>query len=107
LFVTLRPEAMRRAIANLVDNARKHAKNIILSAKQVNERTIHIIVDDDGPGIPARQRETLFRPFETSSPGGTGLGLAIARDIAGAHGGNIILADSAMGGLRAVIELPI
>jgi two-component system osmolarity sensor histidine kinase EnvZ len=107
LFVTLRPEAMRRAIANLVDNARKHAKNIVLSANQVNERTIHIIVDDDGPGIPARQRETLFRPFETSSPGGTGLGLAIARDIAGAHGGNIILADSAMGGLRAIIELPI
>jgi two-component system osmolarity sensor histidine kinase EnvZ len=106
LFVTLRPEAMRRAIANLVDNARKHAKTIVLSAKQVNERTIHIIVDDDGPGIPAWQRETLFRPFETSSPGGTGLGLAIARDIVGAHGGNIILADSAMGGLSAIIELP-
>jgi two-component system osmolarity sensor histidine kinase EnvZ len=107
LFVTLRPEAMRRAIANLVDNARKHAKTIVLSGKQVNERTIHIIVDDDGPGIPAWKRETLFRPFETSSPGGTGLGLAIARDIVGAHGGNITLADSAMGGLSAIIEIPI
>jgi two-component system osmolarity sensor histidine kinase EnvZ len=106
LVVTLRPEAMRRAIANLLDNARKHGKNIRLSAQQAGERAVRIIIDDDGPGIPAAQRETLFRPFETSSPGGTGLGLAIARDIVGAHGGNIILADSPMGGLRAIIELP-
>jgi two-component system osmolarity sensor histidine kinase EnvZ len=105
-FVTLRPEAMRRAITNLVDNARQHAKNIKLSAMPVSERIIQIIIDDDGPGIPAEKRESLFRPFETSSPGGTGLGLAIARDIVGAHGGNIFLADSPMGGLRAVIELP-
>ena len=106
LFVTLRPEAMRRAIANLLDNAQRHAKNIMLSALQMNERLVRIIIDDDGPGIPLLQRETLFRPFETSAPGGTGLGLAIARDIVGAHGGNIILADSPMGGLRAIIELP-
>jgi two-component system osmolarity sensor histidine kinase EnvZ len=106
LFVTLRPEAMRRAITNLVDNARQHAKNIDLSAFQISERTIRITIDDDGPGISAEKRETLFRPFETTSPGGTGLGLAIARDIVGAHGGNIILADSPMGGLRAIIELP-
>jgi two-component system osmolarity sensor histidine kinase EnvZ len=106
LFVTLRPEAMRRAIANLLDNAQRHAKNIMLSATQISERTIRICIDDDGPGIPLSQRETLFRPFETSSPGGTGLGLAIARDIVGAHGGNILLADSPMGGLRAIIELP-
>jgi two-component system osmolarity sensor histidine kinase EnvZ len=106
LFVTLRPEAMRRAITNLVDNARQHAKHIAVSARQATERTIHVTIDDDGPGIPAEQRETLFRPFESSSPGGTGLGLAIARDIVGAHGGNLVLADSPMGGLRAIIELP-
>jgi two-component system osmolarity sensor histidine kinase EnvZ len=106
LFVTLRPEAMRRAIANLLDNARRHAANVMLSALQPTERTVWIMIDDDGPGIPKAQRETLFRPFESSSPGGTGLGLAIARDIVGAHGGNIILADSPMGGLRAIIELP-
>jgi two-component system osmolarity sensor histidine kinase EnvZ len=105
LFVTLRPEAMRRAIVNLLDNARRHARNVALSALQVSERTVRIIIDDDGPGIPLSQRETLFRPFE-SSAGGTGLGLAIARDIVGAHGGNIILADSPLGGLRAIIELP-
>jgi two-component system osmolarity sensor histidine kinase EnvZ len=107
LFVTLRPEAMRRAITNLVDNARQHAKQIVLSGLQASERTVRIIIDDDGPGIAADKRETLFRPFETSSPGGTGLGLAIARDIIGAHGGNILLADSPMGGLRAIIELPL
>ncbi len=106
LFVTLRPEAMRRALANLLDNARRHARHIMLSALQVSERTVRIMIDDDGPGIPLSQRDTLFRPFETASAGGTGLGLAIARDIVGAHGGNILLADSPMGGLRAIIELP-
>jgi two-component system osmolarity sensor histidine kinase EnvZ len=107
IFVTLRPEAMRRAITNLVDNARKHAKRIALAAAQVGERTVRVTIDDDGPGIPAAQREILFRPFESASPGGTGLGLAIARDIIGAHGGNILLLDSPLGGLRAVIELPV
>jgi two-component system osmolarity sensor histidine kinase EnvZ len=106
LFAVLRPEAMRRAITNLVDNARRHAKNIDLSAAQYGEQLVRIVVDDDGPGIPAAQRETMFRPFESATPGGTGLGLAIARDIVGAHGGRVILADSPSGGLRAIIELP-
>jgi two-component system osmolarity sensor histidine kinase EnvZ len=106
LLVTLRPEAVRRAITNLVDNARKHAKRIALTAAQVGEKTLRILIDDDGPGIPSAQREILFRPFESAAPGGTGLGLAIARDIIGAHGGNILLLDSPLGGLRAVIELP-
>jgi two-component system osmolarity sensor histidine kinase EnvZ len=107
LTATLRPEAVRRAIANLIDNARKHAKTIILSASLSGERSIRITIDDDGPGIPPSQREILFRPFESAAPGGTGLGLAIARDIIGAHGGNILLLDSPLGGLRAVIELPV
>jgi two-component system osmolarity sensor histidine kinase EnvZ len=107
LFVTLRPEAMRRALNNLVDNARKHAKTIILAAVPIGERFVKITIDDDGPGIPPAQREQLFRPFETNAPGGTGLGLAIARDIINAHGGNITLTDSPTGGLRAVVELPV
>lgn len=106
LFVTLRPEAMRRAIGNLIDNARRHAAHIVLSARRVAEWSVRIVVDDDGPGIPASQRDTLFKPFESASVGGTGLGLAIARDIVGAHGGNITLAQSPLGGLRAIIELP-
>jgi two-component system osmolarity sensor histidine kinase EnvZ len=107
LFVTLRPEAMRRAFNNLIDNARRHAKNIVLSAAERGERAITIIIDDDGPGIPPEQRDSLFRPFETNAPGGVGLGLAIARDIIDAHGGNIHLTDSPLGGLRAVVELPV
>ncbi len=105
LTVPLRPEAMRRALTNLVENARRHASHVWLNAV-INGRTLRITIEDDGPGIPASQRETVFRPFETASPGGTGLGLAIARDIVGAHGGDIFLLDRPGGGLRVVIVLP-
>jgi len=105
LVATLRPEAIRRAITNLLDNARRYAHHIWLSA-ELSKRHLRIIIDDDGPGIPAERRETLFKPFETASPGGTGLGLAIARDIIGAHGGDILLLDRPGGGLRVIVELP-
>jgi two-component system osmolarity sensor histidine kinase EnvZ len=107
MLVTLRPEAMRRALANLLDNARRHAGRIAVAAAPAGERNVRITIDDDGPGIPLAQREKLFRPFESDTPGGTGLGLAITRDIIGAHGGNVLLLDSPMGGLRVVIELPV
>lgn len=106
LTVTLRQEAMRRALTNLVDNARRHARHIWLTAAYAGSRTLRIVIDDDGPGIPEARREALFRPFESADPGGTGLGLAIARDIIGAHGGDIFLTDRPSGGLRVVIELP-
>ncbi|WP_158743265.1 ATP-binding protein [Acidisphaera sp. L21] len=105
LEVLLRPDALRRAMTNLVDNARRHARRIALSA-QPNERNVEVLVDDDGPGIPPDRRESVFRPFETGG-GGTGLGLTIARDIVRAHGGDILLESSAMGGLRARIRLPL
>ena len=106
VVVTLRPEAMRRALTNLLDNARRHAARIWIFVDVVSSRSVRIYIDDDGPGIPLEQRETLFRPFESADPGGTGLGLAIARDIIGAHGGDIMLTDRPGGGLRVVIELP-
>jgi two-component system osmolarity sensor histidine kinase EnvZ len=65
-----------------------------------------VTVDDDGPGIAPEAREEAFRPFASSRSGGTGLGLAIARDIARAHGGDILLEDSPLGGLRARVLLP-
>jgi len=105
LTLHLRPDAMRRAITNLVDNARRHAERIGLSALAVN-RSVLVMVDDDGPGIPAERRESVFRPFESGPDGGTGLGLTIARDIVRAHGGDITLEDSPMGGLRARVRLP-
>ena len=106
LTLPLRADAMRRAITNLVDNARRHAHRIAMAASQ-QDRTVSVTVDDDGPGIPADRRESVFRPFETDATGGTGLGLTIARDIVRAHGGEILLEDSPLGGLRARIRLPV
>jgi two-component system osmolarity sensor histidine kinase EnvZ len=114
----LRPDALRRCIANLLDNARKHARRIAVVVAELPREApatdrpqaggwVQVTVDDDGPGIPADQREEAFRPFATLSPGGTGLGLAIARDIARAHGGDIVLQESPLGGLRARVRLPV
>ncbi len=106
LTLKLRADAVRRAITNLVDNARRHARHVALAAV-AHGRSVLVTVDDDGPGIPADRRESVFRPFESGSLGGTGLGLTIARDIVRAHGGEIVLEDSPMGGLRARIRLPV
>jgi two-component system osmolarity sensor histidine kinase EnvZ len=106
MLVHLRPDAARRAITNLVDNARRHAARVQLGASKT-ERAVLVTVDDDGPGIPPDRRESVFRPFESDSTGGTGLGLTIARDIVRAHGGDIVLEDSPLGGLRARIRLPV
>lgn len=106
LVVNLRPDAARRAVTNLVDNARRYARRIRLAAEP-HERAVQLIVDDDGPGIAPDRRESVFRAFESGADGGTGLGLTIARDIARAHGGEIVLEDSPMGGLRARLRLPV
>jgi two-component system osmolarity sensor histidine kinase EnvZ len=118
LVLPLRQDALRRCLANLLDNARKHARRIAVAVTEAprevalaGERPVggwaQVTVDDDGPGIPEAQREEAFRPFATLSAGGTGLGLAIARDIARAHGGDIVLEDSPLGGLRARVRLPV
>jgi two-component system osmolarity sensor histidine kinase EnvZ len=106
LTVSLRADAVRRAITNLVDNARRHAGRIMVSAIP-RGRSVLVNVDDDGPGIAAEQREDVFRPFQSGLAGGTGLGLTIARDIVRAHGGDISLEDSPLGGLRARVRLPV
>ncbi|MCZ8148234.1 MAG: ATP-binding protein [Roseomonas sp.] len=116
LLLPLRPDALRRCLVNLLDNARKHARRIAVGVAEVPREVLapgasggwaQVTVDDDGPGIPVAQREEAFRPFATLSSGGTGLGLAIARDIVRAHGGDIVLEDSPLGGLRAKIRLPV
>jgi two-component system osmolarity sensor histidine kinase EnvZ len=106
VMLQLRPMALRRAVTNLVDNARRHAHRIALSAVP-QERSVQVMVDDDGPGISPERRESVFRPFESGAAGGTGLGLTIARDIVRAHGGDIVLEESPLGGLRARIRLPV
>ncbi len=106
LTLSLRVDAVRRAITNLVDNARRHARHVVLAASPQG-RAVTVTVDDDGPGISPERRESVFRPFESSEAGGTGLGLTIARDIVRAHGGEIVLEESPLGGLRARIRLPV
>jgi two-component system osmolarity sensor histidine kinase EnvZ len=106
LSLSLRAGAVRRAVANLIDNASRHARHVLLTAEPQG-RSVLVTVDDDGPGIPEDRRESVFRPFETDSAGGTGLGLTIARDIVRAHGGDIVLGNSPLGGLRAQIRLPV
>ena len=79
----------------------------------VGLQRLWLFVDDDGPGIPLLQREDVFRPFvrldeaRNLDKTGTGLGLAIALDIAHAHGGDILLQDSPLGGLRVAIKIPV
>lgn len=106
LPVLLRPDAMRRAVTNLVDNACRHARQVRLGAARTGPRSIEVTVDDDGPGIPPDRREGVFRSFESGAVGGTGLGLTIARDIVRAHGGDIALENSPLGGLRARVVMP-
>jgi two-component system osmolarity sensor histidine kinase EnvZ len=109
--VQVRPHAFARLLSNVVGNAFRYAKNVSVRATRTRGR-VTVVVDDDGPGIPAERREDVFRPFfrldaaRNQDAGGTGVGLSIARDIARTHGGDIALDDSPMGGLRAVIRVP-
>jgi two-component system osmolarity sensor histidine kinase EnvZ len=111
IILPLRRDALRRALANVIGNARRYADRIEVSMRS-RGHGVDVIVDDNGPGIPQGQREDVFRPFfrlESSrnpETGGTGLGLAIARDIVRTHGGEITLHDSPLGGLRAILRLP-
>jgi two-component system osmolarity sensor histidine kinase EnvZ len=112
LIVPVKRNALKRCLMNLIDNALKYGKRVqvVLNA---TARMVELAVEDDGPGIPEERREEAFRPFHrldqgrNLQKGGVGLGLAIARDIARAHGGDVRLEKSAMGGLRAVVRLPI
>ncbi len=110
--VVLKPEAIRRAVQNLIGNAVRYGTRCQVSVL-LTPKTLRISVEDDGPGIPKESREDALRPFVRLDPArnqdkgpGVGLGLAIAADIARAHGGMLRLAESAtLGGLRADIVL--
>ena len=108
----VKPAAFKRCLANLVSNAARHADTIAITGHR-DHRCLTVTVDDDGPGIPQDMREEVFKPFlrlddaRNLDEGGTGLGLAIARDIARSHGGDIMLGDSPMGGLRATVRVPV
>ena len=110
--LAVKPHALGRGITNLVDNALKHGRHVFVAVRR-DDRFAEIVVDDDGPGIPAELREEAMRPFHrldhgrNLQAGGVGLGLAIARDVARAHGGDLTLDTSPQGGLRAVVRVPV
>jgi len=112
LRVKVREDAFRRLVVNLASNAARHGDNVALGATR-DARWLVVTVDDDGPGVPPEQREEVFKPFvrldeaRNQDEGGSGLGLAIARDIARSHGGDVVLQDSPLGGLRALVRVPV
>jgi signal transduction histidine kinase len=109
--LTCRPFALRRAVGNLVDNATFYGVRARVRI-EVGTDELRILIEDDGPGIPAADLERVFDPFvrlegsRSRETGGAGLGLAIARSIFRAHGGDVKLENRPEGGLRAVATLP-
>ena len=103
--------ALRRALQNLIDNACKYGSNPRLRIAD-STGTLHLVVEDDGPGIPAealpRVTEPYYRPdsARSSHTGGVGLGLSIVKDVALLHGGELILANRTPCGLSATLVLP-
>jgi signal transduction histidine kinase len=106
-----RPDSLRRAIRNLVENAVRYGERATVSVVR-NADSLDIVVEDTGPGIPPADMEQVFAPFfrleqsRNRETGGVGLGLSIARAIARHHGGDILL-ENRTEGLRAVIRLPL
>jgi two-component system osmolarity sensor histidine kinase EnvZ len=112
LTAKVRPNALRRALSNLVMNAAMHGERVEVAARALPSGGVEVLVDDDGPGIPPDRFEEAFTPFSrldearNQNAKGVGLGLAIARDVARSHGGDISLGRSPLGGLRATLRLP-
>jgi len=104
--------ALDRMVRNLSENAAGHARTRLAFGVHQSDGQVVLTVDDDGPGIAVVDRERVLERFvrldesRGRGTGGSGLGLAIVREVARSHGGNAVLGDSSLGGLRAEVRLP-
>ena len=111
VLVACRATALRRAVRNLLENATAYGGRASVRIERDGEE-VRVVIEDEGPGIPEADLERVFEPFvrleasRSRDTGGSGLGLAIARSIVRGHGGDIMLANRAEGGLRAAVALP-
>jgi signal transduction histidine kinase len=104
--------ALKRMFANLIDNAVKFGGRASAQLRR-DEGAVVVDIEDEGPGLPSGELESVFEPFRRAEPsrsrdtGGIGLGLTVARSIARAHGGDVVLDNRAAGGLLARVRLPV
>ena len=112
VYYSGRKNLINRCLNNIIDNALKYANKVEIKLNKKNTN-LFIIIDDDGPGIPSKEHENVFKPFykidkgRADSKSSVGLGLSIDSDIVRSHGGNIMLEKSKMNGLRVKIFLPV
>ena len=103
-------DALAGAISNLIDNALNHGGEgvtVRIGAKSVDDLTLSLSIEDDGPGIDAHALPRIFDPFFTTRERGTGLGLAVVQAVVLEHGGSLQPCDSALGGACFEIRLPL
>ena len=112
-FIVGRQHLIKRSILNVIENALKYGNSADIKVTDQNNKIV-ITVDDNGPGIPEREKERVLRPFyrldksRTSNSGSVGLGLSIVQDIVNSHGGKIELQDNPKGtGLRVNLIFPV
>lgn len=104
--------ALRRVVRNLAENAARHAHGTVAFSLQESDGHVELAVDDDGAGIPPVERERVLERFvrldegRAREAGGAGLGLAIVAELVAAHGGDVSVEDSSLGGARIAVRLP-
>lgn len=105
-------DALRQVLLNLFDNALRHGPDgqRIAARTDSNGRRVRLVVDDEGPGIPERERERVFERFHTLAADGnrtgTGLGLTVVRELVAQQGGTVLISSSESGGCRVIVDLP-